>query len=126
MDKRETRVEKLDMERARKRLREEKEKGSRLISVTADKRKNDHYISYHLDEGEDGKSLIIEAELDDKKAERVTDIFENADLYERECREMYGIDFGEEMRNLFLPEGVEEPSREKLEKAMEEKEEEGK
>ena len=111
----------MKLEKARETLKKEKEKGSRLINITGDERNGEYFLVYHLDQGE-GKKLNLEAKLDDKKAERATDIYENADLYERECREMYGIEFGEEMKNLFLPEGIQEPSKEELEEGMKEME----
>ena len=107
----------MKLEKARETLKKEKEKGSRLINITGDERNGEYFLVYHLDQGE-GKKLNLEAKLEDKKAERMTDIFENSDLYERESREMYGIDFGEEMKNLFLPEGMQEPSKKELEKGM--------
>ena len=107
----------LEPDEIEEKLQEENKKGSRLISISGDEREGEYFLIYHLDQGE-GKTLNLEVKLEDKKAERMTDIFENSDLYERESREMYGIDFGEEMKNLFLPEGMQEPSKKELEKGM--------
>lgn len=107
-------VEKKDI---RERLEKEREKGSRLITVTAEERKDERYLIYHLDN--DDKGIIsLEVDLNGNEADRVIDIYENADLYERETREMFGIDFGEEMRNLFLPEEAEEPPMSTVEEAI--------
>lgn len=107
----------------REKLKEEKQRGSRLIAISGDKKNNEYFLIYHLDRG-NGQIINLETKIEDKKAERVINIFENADLYERECKEMYALNFGEEMRNLFLPEGVEEPTKKKLIQAMGKKGEE--
>lgn len=110
----------------KKRLEEEKKKGSRLIMITAEERGKERYLIYHLDEKDKGKIINLEVKLKGNKADRITDIFENADLYERECREMFGLDFEEEMENLFLPEEAEEPPMSNVEKAIHSKKEGGK
>lgn len=110
--------ESIDRDKIKKRLREEKQKGSRLVTITAEERKKERYLIYHLDKEDNGELITLEVKLDGNKAERVTDIYENADLYEREAREMFGLDFGEEMRNLFLPEEAEEPPMSTVEEAI--------
>lgn len=110
--------EKLDQEQIKKRLKKEKKKGSRLIMITAEERGRDRYLVYHLDTGSEEGIVNLEVELNGNKADRITGIYENADLYEREAREMFGLDFGDTMRNLFLPEEAEEPPMSVVEKAI--------
>ncbi len=110
--------ESIDREKVLERLKKEKKERSRLIDLSGDKRGDSYFIVYHL-ERENGEIFNLEVELKDKKAERAISIFENADLYERECREMYGLEFGEEMKNLFLPSGAKEPTVEKLREVIE-------
>lgn len=114
----------VEPEEVKERLRREKNRESRLINISGDERNGKYFLVYHIDQGK-GKILNLEVELNDKKSSRMVDVFENADLYERESREMYGIDFGEEMKNLFLPEGIQEPSKKELEKGMKKMEEGG-
>ncbi len=111
-------------EKAFERLKKEKEKGSRLIAVSAEERDGEPYLIYHIDQEDEGKIVNIETELEGKKANRSVDIYENADLYERECKEMYGLKFGEELRNLFLPKDVEEPPMSELKENLKKQKEE--
>ena len=65
----------LEPNEVEEKLQEENKKGSRLISISGDEREGEYFLIYHLDQGE-GKTLNLEVKLEDKKAERVTDIFE--------------------------------------------------
>ena len=99
----------ISLEKLESILKKEKAKGSRLITITCEKINNQYYMIYHFDEKEKGKIINYVVKLGGKKAKRFKSLIENCDLYERECSEMFGIDFGEKMKNLFLAEGLKEP-----------------
>jgi len=77
-----------------------KKRGARLITVSALNKGNDFSLVYHLDLDKD--VICLKVPLEGAKAKRMKGIYANCDLYEREAREMFGIDFGEPMENLFL------------------------
>lgn len=68
-------------------LKKLKEKGMRLISISA----FDSNLVYHL--GGKGKVLNLKTEAKDKGIESATEVFENAAFYERQVYEKRDIKF---------------------------------
>lgn len=82
-----------------------KEKGARLITITAYNTNGRFFLVYHLDMN--GKIINLSATLVGRRARTAVTIYPNSELYEREAAEMYGLNFGKKMKGLFLPEGLE-------------------
>lgn len=78
-----TKILKVDKKKAKQKLKNFKEKGARLITISEF---NDNIV-YHL--MLDGKTINLKVNLNEKKPEieSMTDVFLNADLYEREIME---------------------------------------
>ncbi len=82
-----TKVLKVDRKKAKQKLKDLKKKGARLITISD---LNDSIV-YHL--SSKGKTINLKVNLSKKKPEiaSMTDVFLNADLYEREIMEKTSI-----------------------------------
>jgi len=76
-------VLKIDKKKAKQKLKDLKEKGARLITISDLKDDIVYHLSLH------GKTINLKVKLSKKKPEieSMTDVFLNADLYEREIME---------------------------------------
>jgi NADH:ubiquinone oxidoreductase subunit C len=83
-----------------------KEKGARLIAITAVNKKN---LIYHF--FLNGKLKNIKIRLKENKTNSIIKIFPNAEFYEREIYETFGIRFrgNKNLKPLFLTKKIKPP-----------------
>lgn len=93
----------LTAERALEQVARLKRRGARLITITAIRRDGFELV-YHLDLK--GRIVTVSAKQREPDFKSVIDIFPNAEIYEREAHEFFGIHFDrpEAHKPLFLQE----------------------
>ena len=89
-----------------KEFRDLKKKGARLIAITAVDEKN---LIYHF--FLEGRVENVKVKVSKNSVPSLTKIFPNAEFYEREIFETFGIKFrgNKNLKNLFLREDVKTP-----------------
>jgi NADH-quinone oxidoreductase subunit C/D len=90
------------------RFKELKKKGARLSTITAVDKKT---LIYHF--FVNGKFKNIKVKIKNNRIESICSIFPNAEFYEREIFETFGIKFegNPNLKRLFLTEDVKNPLR---------------